>query len=124
CVEGNKRNVNELSADPHVTAVGGTEFAPDFNAAGNDVGNVAESVWNDESGATGGGNSRIFAKPKFQKGIRKIGSKRAVPDVSLAASPNNPGFFLGSGGKVTCCIGGTSIGTPYWAGIAQLLAQD
>ncbi len=122
CVEGTKRNVNELSADPHVTAVGGTQFTPNYSG-GVDVGSVAESVWNDQYGATGGGNSRIFAKPQFQKGIPRIGGKRAVPDVSLAASPANPGFFFGSSGQVTCCIGGTSIGTPYWAGIAQLLAQ-
>jgi subtilase family serine protease len=123
CVEANNRNVNELSADTHVTAVGGTEFDPIYNSDGDDVGNVAETTWNDQFGASGGGNSRIFGKPKFQKGIPKIGSKRAVPDVSLAASPNNPGFFFGSSGQVVCCIGGTSIGTPYWAGIAQLAAQ-
>lgn len=123
CVESTKRTVNELSADPHVTAVGGTQFVPVFSAGGGDAGHVAESVWHDQSGTTGGGNSRIFAKPKFQKHIPKIGSKRAVPDVSFAASPNTPGFFYGKGGSVTCCIGGTSLGTPYWAGIAQLLAQ-
>ncbi|HVA78131.1 MAG TPA: hypothetical protein VNF27_09560, partial [Candidatus Binataceae bacterium] len=32
-------------------------------------------------------------------------------------------FFWGNGGRVTCCIGGTSLGAPYWAGIAQLAAQ-
>lgn len=122
CIEGNTRNVNELSADPYVTAIGGTEFSPNYSG-GNDVGDVAETVWNDQTGATGGGNSRIFGKPKYQKGIRKIGSKRAVPDISLGASPENPGFFLGSSGQVGCCIGGTSIAAPYWAGIAQLAAQ-
>lgn len=122
CVEGSKRNVNELAADPHVTAVGGTQFTANYSGGG-DVGSVAESVWNDQYGAAGGGNSRIFAKPQFQKGIPKIGGKRAVPDVSFAASPDNPGFFFGSSGQVACCIGGTSLGTPYWAGIAQLLAQ-
>lgn len=122
CVQGRKRNVNELSADPHVTAVGGTQFFA-FYSGGNDVGNATEMVWNDQHGASGGGSSKIFAKPRYQKGIRKMGSKRAVPDVSLAASPDTPGFFFGSGGEVVCCIGGTSLGTPYWAGIAQLLAQ-
>ncbi len=127
CVEGTKKNINELSADPHVTAVGGTQFNPNFGTDGNDVGNVAETVWNDPFGASGGGNSKIFAKPIFQKKIPKQGSRRAVPDVSFAASPHNPGFFLGQPGKqgpgVACCIGGTSLGTPYWAGIAQLAAQ-
>jgi len=123
CVEGAIANVNEMSADPHVTAVGGTQFNADFASSGIDVGNVAESVWNDGSGASGGGNSRIFHKPAYQNGIAGLKSRRAVPDVSFAASPNTPGFFWGNGGRVTCCIGGTSLGAPYWAGIAQLAAQ-
>jgi subtilase family serine protease len=122
CAAGKNKNVSELAADPHITAVGGTQFTPNYQN-GNDVGSVPESVWNDASGAGGGGNSRIFAKPAFQKGIRHIGSRRAIPDISFAASPNTPGFFLGSNGTVGCCIGGTSLGTPYWAGIAQLAAQ-
>ncbi|MHB8380809.1 MAG: S53 family peptidase [Candidatus Binataceae bacterium] len=123
CVEGTSRSVSELSADPNVTAVGGTGFNPAYDANGNDAGDVAESVWNDASGASGGGSSRFFHKPKFQKGIRGLGSHRAVPDVAFAASPDTPGFFFGSGGAVACCIGGTSLGTPYWAGIAQLATQ-
>jgi len=39
-------NINEESADPNVTSVGGTQFAPNYDASGNDIGNVAEQVWN------------------------------------------------------------------------------
>ena len=127
CVTGTTRSINELAGSPNVTAIGGTEFTPDYEA-GNDVGFVAESVWNDGSGAAGGGESKYFKKPKFQKGIIPTDKKRDVPDISFGASPESPGFFYGSrdgGGAptVTCCVGGTSIGAPTWAGISQLISQ-
>ncbi|HVA80998.1 MAG TPA: S53 family peptidase [Candidatus Binataceae bacterium] len=124
CVPGRKRNVNELSTNPIVTTVGGTEFTPNYSG-GNDSGEVPESVWNDSSvgnGAGGGGRSRFFKKPTYQKPFIKGDKHRDVPDVSFAASPVNPGFFLSMNGMVQCCIGGTSLGAPYWAGITQLAA--
>jgi subtilase family serine protease len=128
CVTGTTRSINELAGSPNVTAIGGTEFTPDYEA-GNDVGFVAESVWNDGSGAAGGGESKYFKKPKFQKGIIPTDKKRDVPDISFGASPESPGFFYGSrdpetdAPTVTCCVGGTSIGAPTWAGISQLISQ-
>jgi len=112
-----------------VTAIGGTEFTPDF-VNGNDVGSVSETVWNDSDGAGGGGESMVFKKPAFQKGLIPQDKKRDVPDVSFAASPQSPGFFFGgrdpnsNAPAVECCIGGTSIGTPAWAGISQLISQE
>ncbi len=128
CVPAHSRNINEVSADPHVTAIGGTQFTPTLDSSGNAVGYSTESVWKDKNGASGGGNSKVFAKPTFQQGIRHLTRKRAVPDVSFAASPTNPGFFLGftdpqGNPAIGCCIGGTSMGAPYWAGIMQLAAQ-
>ncbi len=122
CVAGRTKNVNEISADPNVTSVGGTQFKPRFRS-GNDVGNVTESVWHNARGASGGGESAIFAKPSYQTGIISTDPNRDVPDVSFAASPITPGFFLGFEGQIACCVGGTSLGAPYWAGIAQLAAQ-
>jgi subtilase family serine protease len=128
CVTGTKRNLNELAASPNVTAIGGTGFMPDY-VGGNDAGFVSEAVWNDGAGATGGGQSRVFKKPAFQKGLLKKDKKRDVPDISFGASPASPGFFYGgrSGTNVPtvlCCIGGTSIGAPAWAGISQLISQQ
>jgi subtilase family serine protease len=68
CVPASSRNVNELGADPNVTQVGGTGFNPVFDGAGKNVGHVAELAWNDESGATGGGASVFFTKPRYQTG--------------------------------------------------------
>jgi kumamolisin len=126
------RKVSELAADPHVTAVGGTQFTATFNN-GNDVGYATESVWHDTApipaamrGASGGGVSSIFAKPSFQSGIFPTSKRRNIPDVSFAASPSHPGFFLSTGSPPTiaCCIGGTSLGAPVWAGLSALAAQS
>ncbi|MGH7781330.1 MAG: S53 family peptidase [Candidatus Binataceae bacterium] len=122
CKPANSHNINELAANPNVTAVGGTQFTPDYKS-GNDVGDVAESVWRDAKGAGGGGESTVFSKPSYQSGLIPNDTMRDIPDVSLVASPVHPGFFFGQQGKIFCCIGGTSLSTPYWAGIATLAAQ-
>jgi subtilase family serine protease len=127
CVTGTSRNINELGASPNVTAIGGTEFAPNYSG-GDDVGSVPETVWNDGDGAAGGGESKVFNKPTFQKGLIKKDKKRDVPDISFAASPATPGFFFGGRDThdvptVVCCIGGTSLGAPAWSGISQLISQ-
>ncbi|HEY2149026.1 MAG TPA: S53 family peptidase, partial [Pirellulales bacterium] len=126
CATGSARSLNELAASPNVTAIGGTEFAPDY-VDGANVGFVSETAWNDGGGADGGGQSKVFKKPAFQKGLIINDKKRDVPDISFGASPASPGFFYGgrnSGGPaVVCCIGGTSIGAPAWAAISQLISQ-
>ena len=124
CVPSAKPRVSEMAASPHVTAIGGTQFIANFDSNGNDVGSVAESVWNDIDGASGGGKSKIFKKPAFQRGVTPKGNKRAIPDISIAASPTMPGYFFGEFGTVQCCLGGTSFGAPIFAGIAQLVAQS
>jgi subtilase family serine protease len=129
CVPGTTREVSELAASPYVTAIGGTEFTPVYDVDGNDVSFVSESVWNDEYGASGGGESRVFKKPAFQKGLIPKDKKRDVPDISFGASPLSPGFFFGGRNgsdepAVECCEGGTSIGAPAWAGISQLISQQ
>ncbi len=62
CVPATSRNVSEVAADPNVTAVGGTQFVPNFSSQGEDVGNVPEAAWANGAGATGGGASAVFAE--------------------------------------------------------------
>src|SRR5208282_4311151 len=112
CSAASSRNVSEMSADPNVVSVGGTSFFPVFDGSGNDVGLVAESVWNDSDllgGAGGGGVSGVFFKPAFQAVAGgPSGPMRAVPDVAMIASPERPGVFFFDDGK---CIRGSSCGT-------------
>ena len=130
CSLGTTPHVNELASDPYVTSVGGTQFNPIYDNNGNDVRHVSESVWNegDNNGAGGGGRSVVFSKPFFQfLGTPRDGA-RDVPDVSMEAALLTPGVFpvfpdQNSGESVVCCAGGTSLGAPIWAGIAELLVQ-
>ena len=126
CTVGTGRNVSEMAADPNVVGAGGTEFTPSY-ISGSDSGSTPESVWNDVSGAGGGGKSKYFAKPSYQASVTPNDGGRDVPDVSYGSSPYSPGFYWAddSGGNavMSCCIGGTSIAAPMWAGLSKLLAQ-
>lgn len=123
------QNVNEASADPNVTLVGGTEFTPVY-INHSDFGFEPESAWSDypNGGVTGGGASKLFSKPAYQAASTPADGRRDVPDIAMEASPLNPGVFLanddGSGGTVIqCCYGGTSLSAPLWAGFSQVMAQ-
>ena len=123
CQDGQGQSVNALATDPNVTAVGGTALDPGFDANGNATGYVSETVWNDGSGATGGGVSTVVEKPAYQDapGVPG-GSFRAIPDISLLGSAVTPGYVIVVNGGVSV-IGGTSAGAPSWAGIAAILNQ-
>src|SRR5262249_19110602 len=121
--------VNVFAASPYVTAVGGTQLDPLFDAAGDATGYGGEAVWNDTTvmggGAGGGGRSAFFSKPSYQDlpGIPADGA-RGLPDVAFAARPGHPGVALVGGGLVPAFgVGGTSARAPVWAGMAALLVQ-
>jgi pseudomonalisin len=124
------RGINEMSADPHVTSVGGTQSNPSYDGHGNDLGYSQESAWNSDGGASGGGVSGVFSKPSYQTGPGVPNdSNRDVPDVALIASPSLPGVFLGDAAVVKrpeliCCIGGTSLAAPMMAGFVTVLNQQ
>ena len=69
CIVNATRSVNEMSADPNVTSVGGTQFTPTYSG-GNDQGYATETVWGDGSGATGGGVSQNLFQARIPEGIR------------------------------------------------------
>jgi subtilase family serine protease len=129
--------VNMPASIPEVTAVGGTEFnegggsywSTTNNATGGSaLSYIPEMAWNDsaargELAATGGGASTYYAKPTWQTGAGvPADGKRDVPDVSLPASPDHDGYYLYTGGALGI-VGGTSVGTPAFAGIVTLLNQ-
>ena len=105
----------------NVTAVGGTALDPGFDANGDATAYVSETVWNDSAGASGGGASTLVAKPTYQSapGVPTDGA-RDQPDVSLLASPSNPGYVVVLESDVVV-FGGTSASAPSWAGIVALL---
>jgi subtilase family serine protease len=127
CVTGTMRNPSEMAASPHVTAVGGTTFSPQYNL-GNDISMVGMAPGGIESGwdASGGGVSEIFlTKPTWQTGPGvPADNARDIPDVAMMAWA--PYVFIGADNNGTaiiqCCWGGTSLATPLWAGYSRVLA--
>jgi hypothetical protein len=112
--------VNALASSPHAVSIGGTALDPAFDGDGVATGWVSETVWNDDSGAGGGGLSRIFARPGYQLGLGFVA--RALPDVSLPGSALTPGYAVVERGE-SIIVGGTSAGTPAFAGILALANQ-
>jgi subtilase family serine protease len=136
------------ASDPLVTGVGGTELNAAkycFMSLGCDPSTnpspgtwQGEIVWNEgppfgdfqdffgSTIATGGGFSVLFGGPSYQQGTIHGGKQRGVPDVAYNAAvlhgvltyldiPGIPvGFYL---------FGGTSAGSPQWAGITAITNQ-
>ncbi len=111
------------ASDPLVTGVGGTHLE-----AGATTGAYqSETVWNDQFGAGGGGFSTIFRKPAYQAGIPRIGQFRGLPDVAYNGDVDGGVLVVfsssGLGADLVFIFGGTSAGSPQWAGIVALGAQ-
>ena len=113
------------------------------------LGYIPEMVWNEYStfgalAAAGGGASLYFAKPAWQVGTGvPADSSRDIPDISLNAAANHVGYlycipvvpadssatldsctngFRNSAGALSV-VGGTSAGTPSFAGVLALIEQ-
>ena len=122
-----RKAVSSPATDPLVTAVGGTFL--DTTVPGGAY--LEEATWNESDiyeAAGGGGYSRLVGKPWFQKAVVR-GSKRAVPDVAYNAGINS-GVICVFGDAATAgqgqayfLVGGTSAGSPQWAGLAAIGAQ-
>jgi uncharacterized protein (TIGR03437 family) len=120
---------------PEVTAVGGTEFSEgsgvywsSTNSAtlASALSYIPEIAWNDSGpgglAASGGGFSKFFPQPSWQTSLDLAAAGRVVPDVSLAASSNHDPYRIYTEGAESL-VGGTSAGTPVFAGIVVLLNQ-
>ncbi len=106
------------AASPYVLSVGGTTLT---------LGSL-ETAWSATGSfrtgySGGGGGASVYeSAPSYQSGIMTgAGTKRATPDVSADANPNT-GLAVydsvpGEGQTGFFQVGGTSAGTPIWAGI-------
>jgi kumamolisin len=113
-------NVDFPSSSPYVLSCGGTSIQTN-----NEKTKItAETVWNDGTNinATGGGISKVFAKPAYQNNVSfSLNNKRGVPDVAANADPNT-GYRILYQGQPTV-IGGTSAAAPLWAGLMAMIVQ-
>jgi subtilase family serine protease len=105
--------VNWPSVSPNVLAVGGTGLK--WTGSGTRY----EEAWS----AGGGGVSAYEALPAWQSGLTAGGAaltKRGVADVSFNANPLTGQYVaetIGTAATKWASVGGTSVGTPQWAGI-------
>lgn len=101
------------ASDPSVIGVGGTTLK--LTSTG---GVSSEIAWT----GSGGGESIFFNRPIWQTGIGvPLGGKRLIPDVSLAADPDDGAFLIFQGQAQQ--IGGTSWSAPVWAGFCALINE-
>jgi uncharacterized protein (TIGR03437 family) len=122
---------------PEVTSVGGTQFddsngtfwSGTMDAAGaSALSYIPETAWNESEAAndlvaTGGGPSAFFPKPYWQTGPGvPAANARHVPDLSLNASAGHVPYLVVTGGALVA-FGGTSAGSPAFAGVVALLNQ-
>ncbi len=137
------------ASDPLVTGVGATELvaAPACrDASQNEIPCPApakpagtyqsESALNEPAGlftegnfSTGGGFSDLYRRPNFQDGVRGISrSTRGVPDVAYSGAIGHGvlascAACAGSASAAFFVFGGTSVGSPQWAGLTALADQ-
>jgi pseudomonalisin len=101
------------ASSPAVVGVGGTTLTKSGST-------WSESVWNNSSGASGGGAS-ASARPSWQSGVGIAGSTRLVPDIAGTSDPSKgPGVYIKSAGGWVLG-GGTSLAAPLMA--AELTAS-
>ena len=114
------------ASDPLVLGVGGTSLTANPVTGAY----ISETVWHNPGNrpsASGGGFSRLFARPAYAGGVPGIGATRGVPDVAGDASgPTGMALaFSEPGGRYELIgAGGTSAGAPFWAGLIALADQE
>jgi subtilase family serine protease len=107
------------SVSPNVVAAGGTTLSTNANTGAFEN----ENSWQDG----GGGQASFESRPGYQNGIAHIvGTQRGVPDVAAVANPNTGVWVYNSTyfpPYVWWIVGGTSVATPTWAGIANSMGR-
>jgi subtilase family serine protease len=127
------KEVNLPASDPLVLGAGGTSLTANPVTGAY----ISETVWNAAPGSpgsdlspissgSGGGFSRLFARPAYQDGVPGIGAMRGVPDVAGDASVSTGMAlaFSAPGGYALLGAGGTSAAAPFWAGLIALADQE
>lgn len=109
------------ASSPYVTAVGGTSLYASTSGS-----YQHETVWDNTIGAGGGGISRYFQEPGYEKNNlsasdqKLLNGGRGLPDISWNADPDTTILLYASFQPLKAGyygVGGTSEGAPQWAGI-------
>jgi len=120
-----RAHVDFPASSPYVLSCGGTQvIAPQGTI-------LQEVVWNNGPGsATGGGVSRLFPVPNYQRHVAvplsanpEHQAGRGVPDVSGVADPETGVVIATLDGEHLAVIGGTSATAPMWSSLVARLVQ-
>jgi len=109
--------------DPYVTSAGGTDLTT-ASAGG---------AWKSETAWVGSGGGldtyQSYPIPSYQQLSGVIDSAnqgsttiRNIPDVAIDA--NTDSWYCINGNACTCCLGGTSLAAPRWAGFMALVNEQ
>lgn len=136
------KSTSDPASDPLVTAVGGTNLQADLSGRYG-----SERAWSDQysgcyptdqQGCSGGGVSDVWGRPFYQARLGgTVGRSRGVPDVAYNAGVDGGvlthwgvGNLVYGGAEgltetdpVFWQFGGTSAGSPQWAGLAAIASQ-
>lgn len=110
------KSASTPASDPNVTGVGGTRLVADSSGT-----YESETTWNEFStfgDAGGGGFSTVYGTPSYQHRLHL--ASRGVPDVSYNAAIIGGVLAVWSvplGAPAFFRFGGTSAGSPQWAGL-------
>ncbi|MFZ0227802.1 MAG: S53 family peptidase [Mycobacterium sp.] len=114
------QGLNAVGSVPAMTDVGGTTLTTDSSGAW-----ISEASWFDSpmSQGTGGGVSRLFARPAWQHTVSSAwdSTHRLTPDVSAVADPYSGVRIYFDGDWYSG--GGTSQSAPIWAALTALMNQ-
>jgi subtilase family serine protease len=103
------------AASPYVVAVGGTTLEVSAGGAW-----LSETAWS----GSGGGESAYESRPSYQTGYQ-TSTKRGVPDVAWDANPNTGvAVYSKYGFSGWVEVGGTSVGSPSWAGLFAVVQSS
>jgi subtilase family serine protease len=120
------KEVSLPASDPWALAAGGTTLTANPVTGAY----LSETTWDEQSGSpvgSGGGFSRLFTRPSYQKGVPGIDTTRGVPDVAGEATGTSGmalAFSAPGGGDEFVGAGGTSAAAPFWAGLIALADQE
>jgi kumamolisin len=114
------QGLNAVGSVPAMTDVGGTTLSTDTSGAW-----ISEASWFDPpmSQGTGGGVSRLFARPAWQRTVSSAwdSTHRLTPDVSAVADPYSGVRIYMDGDWFSG--GGTSQSAPIWAALTALMNE-
>ncbi len=129
------------ASDPLVTAIGATELFAAFDCRPGVTCTPTPGTYdheialNEPAGfltegnfSTGGGFSDLYTRPSWQHVPNSKDGRRGVPDVAFTGSINHGvlascGACAGVTTSAFFIFGGTSVGSPCWAGLAALADQ-